>query len=194
MIAKNKNWMLISIGALLLSVASLFLPVINYVANRGDDMGIRYSFNIINLLDGESFIEHVLSEYTGSFLFGISAGLSNLIIGLLCLIGLAAIVCSFIGLKSMSKQYESSWPFRLTLAGILFTAIPAIALLAVVLMSGNQFRGNISAGAYAYVTPIAMVVSYITVTKRHKLTQEERRIQQAASQYIKPAGDLPIKL
>ena len=193
MIAKNKNWMLISIGALILSLLSLFLPVISYTTNYGNDVGIKYSFNIIKLLDGQSFVEHVLCEYRGSFLYGMSESAANIVIAILCLIGVAAIVLSFVGLRSMAKQYESSWPFRLTLAGIVCTIIPAVAILIAVLMSGDEFYGTMRVGIYSYITPIAMVVSCITVAKRHKLTQEELRIQKAASAYIKPAGDLPLQ-
>ena len=193
MIARNKNWMLISIGALTLSSLSLFLPVINYTASCGDNAGIRYSFNIVKLLDRHSFVEYVLREYRGKFLYGISAGTANVILVALCLIGAAAIVLSFVGLKCMAKQYESAWPLGLTLAGFGCTVLPALAILITVLMSGDEFYGTMQVGVYAYITPIAMIISCITVTKRHKLTQEELRIQKAASAYIRPAGDLPMR-
>lgn len=193
MIAKNKNWMLISIGALALSLLSLFFPVISYTANYGNDVGVKYSFNIVKMLDGQSFIEHVLCEYRGSFLYGMSEAAANTVIGTLCVVGVAAIVLSFVGLRSMAKQYESAWPFRLTLAGIVCTVIPAVAILISVLMSGDEFYGTMQVGTYSYITPIAMIVSCVTVTRRHKLTQEELRIQKAASTYIRPAGDLPLQ-
>lgn len=193
MIEKNKNWMLISIGALALSLLSLFLPVIRYTANYADDAGVEYEFNIVKLLDGESFIEQVLGEYRGSFLYGMSETTANTIIVLLCAVGVAAIVLSYVGLKSMAKQYESAWPFRLTLAGIICTVIPAAVILVAVLMSGDEFYGTMRVGVYSCITPIAMLISCITVTKRHKLTQEELRIQKAASAYIRPAGDLPLQ-
>lgn len=193
MIEKNKSWVLVSVAALALSVFSLFLPVIRYTANLGDDVGIRYSFNIVKLLEGKSFVAYVLSEYRGSIFNSMSAGAANIITRFLCYVGVAAILLSFIGLRSMAKQYESVWPFVLTLAGIICTAIPATAILIVVLMSGNAFYGNIQAGAYGYATPVAMIVSCIAVTKRHKLTREELAIQKAASAYIWPAGDLPLQ-
>lgn len=193
MIAKNKNWMLISSGALVLSMLSVFFPIIKYTANYGGDIGKEYSFNILQLLDRRSFAEYVLSEYRGDFLYGMSMSAANVIIGLLCVVGIAAIVLSVVGLKSMSKQYESAWPFRLTLAGIVCTAIPAIVILVAVLMSGTAFIGEMQVGLYSYVTPTAMIISCITVTKRHRLTREELYIQKAASMYIKPAGDLPLQ-
>lgn len=193
MIAKNKNWMFLSSGALVLSLLSLFLPIITYKANYGNDIGETYTFNFLRLLDGHSFAEYVLSEYQGSFLYGMSTAAANYILGILCTIGAVAIVLSSIGLRSMSKQYESLWPFRLTLAGIVCTAIPAIVILVAVLMSGTDFIGDVHVGAYSCITPIAMIVSCITVIKRHRLTKEEMHIQKIASMYIKPAGDLPLQ-
>ncbi|MCI6958025.1 MAG: hypothetical protein SPI15_00330 [Candidatus Faecousia sp.] len=191
MIVRNKNWVFLSAGALVLSLLSLFLPVVTYTTGIG--RGVTHSYNIVQLLDGESFVENVLGEYHGSFLFGLSAGAANAILVLLCVIGAAAIPLSAVGLRSMAKQYESAWPFRLTLTGILCTAIPAVALLIAVMMSGAQFPGDLRPGAYLFVTPAAMAVSCATVVKRHRLTQEELRIRKAAAAYIRPAGDLPLQ-
>lgn len=193
MIEKNKNWMFISIGALILSLLSLLLPIVSYTAGDGKDKGVCYHFNIFQLLDGETFVDGVLREYRGSYILEMSAATANMLILILCAIGMAAIVLSFVGLRSMSKQYESSWPFALTMAGIILTAIPAIVILIVVLMSGDQFPGEMQPGTYMYITPIAMVISCITVTMRHKLTREELRIQNAARAYIRPAGDLSLQ-
>lgn len=193
MIEKNKRWMFISVGALVLSFASLLLPVIKYTAFSGDDIGVQYSFNIIKLLDGNTFVKRVLGEYNGEFLKSVTALQANAIIIGLSTFGISAIVLSFVGLRSMSKQYESVWPFTLTLSGIFCTLVPAVALLIMVNMSNNDLYGTIQLGPYAYVTPIAMIVSCITVTKRHQLTREEVAIQRAASLYIRPAGDLPLQ-
>lgn len=188
---RKKGWMFLSIGALVLSLGSLFLPVVTYTSGKGAHA--THLFNIVTLLDGDSFVRNVLSEYRGSFLFGLSAGYANALVIGLCVIGAAAIVLSAVGLRSMSRQYESPWPFRLTLAGILCTALPALVLLTVVMMSGEQFRGQLRPGAYLFITPAAMAVSCITVVRRHRLTQEEARIRKAASAYIRPAGDLPLQ-
>lgn len=193
MIEKNKNWMLISIGSLLLSIVSLLFPIIYYTAGQGADVGKRYAFNIISLIDNHKFIQCVFSEYRGYVLIAISESLGMLLICLLCVVGIAAIVLSVVGLKSMSKQYESAWPFRLTMAGIICTVVPSLAILIAVLMSGNGFLGIIQVGPYVYITPIAMVISCVTVIKRHKLSREELQIQKVAGEYIRPAGDLPLQ-
>lgn len=190
MIEKNKNWMKISVGALVLSFGSLFLPVVLYNPTQH---GTVHAFPLLKLLDGESFVQNVLSEYRGSFLYGMSEETANMVLLLLSVIGIAAIVLSFVGLKSMSKQYESIWPFVLTILGIVCTAIPAVALLIAVSMSGDGFTGTLRAGLYAYVTPAAMIISCITVTRRHKLTREELNVQKLASEFIRPAGDLPLQ-
>lgn len=187
MIEKNKNWMYVSFAALACSVLSLILPVVYYSTG-----GWNYAYNVFGLM-GSSFIDDVMSEYVGSFMYGTDRYTVSFLIVLLCLTGVAAIVCSFVGLKSMSKQYESQWPFRLTLAGILLTALPAMVLLVAVTMSGGWFSGTLSPGAYMFVTPAAMVISCLAVVKRHRLNQDELRIQQAAAQYIRPAGDLPLQ-
>lgn len=178
---------------LALSILSTFLPIIYYTAGSGPDRGMRYSFNLIRLLDGKSFVELVQSEYSGGSLLElqIDKATSNILLAAVCIIGVAAIVLSFVGILSMTKQYESAWPLGLTLSGIICTAIPALAILIAVLMTENIFLGTMRVGAYVYITPAAMLASCFTVIKRHRLTQEELRIQKAARAYIRPAGDLP---
>lgn len=193
MISKSKNFMFISLAALALSILSTFFPIIYYTAGSGPDRAMRYSFNLIRLLDGRSFVELVQSEYSGGSLLGlqIDKGTSNILLGVVCVIGVAAIVLSFVGILSMTKQYESIWPFVFTLSGIICTAIPALAILIAVIMTENIFLGTMQVGVYVYITPAAMLASCFTVIKRHRLTREELRIQKAARAYIRPAGDLP---
>lgn len=195
MIEKSKILIPVSFGALAMSILSVFFSIIFYMAGSGPDKGTRYGFNLIRLLDGRSYVELVQKEYRGGSLWGLNVdkGTSNILLGLLCLIGILAIVLSIAGLISMTKQYESAWPFRLTLAGIICTAIPAIAIFAAVCMSGDWFYGTMQVGAYVYITPPAMLVSWAAVVKRHRLTQEEIRVQKAAGKYIRPAGDLPLQ-
>ena len=92
----------------------------------------------------------------------------------------------------MTKQYESEKPFRLAISGLIGTAIPSIVLLVLYLYSKNQYAGTMHLGAYIIITPIAMVLACMTVTSRHRLTQEEAKLEQEAKQYIRPAGDLPV--
>jgi hypothetical protein len=61
---KKKTWMYIAIGAIILSVVSLFLPVITYQNSNGN----VYSFNILKVIfNGSDFIDYVLMDNDGSF-------------------------------------------------------------------------------------------------------------------------------
>ena len=185
----KKNWMYISICAIILSVVSLFLPIIVYY-NAGT--GSKHIYNILSLLDTSDIIYNMFAEYHGTenfYMYASYETVSFLII-LICLIGVAAIVTAFFGIKTMTKQYESVWPFRLTICGLIGTAIPSLVLLIMYFVAKNQFAGTLQLGAYIFVTPIAMLIACVNVTNRHRLTQEEASIQAEACKYIRPAGDL----
>ncbi len=197
---KKKTWMYIAIGAIVLSVVSLFLPVITYQNSNGN----TYSFNILKVItNGADFIDYVLLDNDGSFaaslnnpalvsLLSMSSNeaLPKFLIALVAIIGVGAIVASFLGIRSMSKQYESAWPFRLTIIGLVLTAIPALAILILTMISKDYFTNTIQLGAYVFITPLAMIAAIITVTNRHKLSLEEKKIQEEARKYLRPAGDL----
>lgn len=197
---RKKTWMYIAIGAIILSVISLFLPVIVYQ----NSMGRVYSFNIVTIVTRSSdFIDYVLSDNDGSFAGNIHSSailsllsmtsddvLPKLLLAIVALISVGAIVASFLGIRSMSKQYESAWPFRLTVTGLALTAIPALAILFLALLSRGYFSNPIRLGTYVFITPLAMVAAIVTVTGRHKLSLKEKQIQLEARQYLRPAGDL----
>lgn len=186
---KKQSWMYISIGSIVLSILSLFLPVITYQSAR---TGIVGKYNIIKLLSNDELISNVFEEYTGDFLQEMSYSEVSTWVILLCIVGVGAIILAFVGIRSMTKQYESEKPFRLAISGLIGTAIPSVVLLVLYLYSKNQYAGTMHLGAYIIVTPIAMVLACLTVTSRHRLTQEEVKLQQEAKAYIRPAGDLPI--
>ena len=186
--AKKNRWMLVATGAIILSVSSLLLPVISYQGK----VGVRHNYNILALLGDNDFAQVVFGDYMGTFLKGFPYETIELYTKILVAVGAGAIVLAFVGINSMSKQYESNTPFRLTLLGLVGTAIPSITLIVLYAMSAEQFRGTISLGPYAFVTPIAMICACMAVTARHRMTAEEARLQREASAYIRPAGDLPI--
>lgn len=183
---KKKNWILYSAGGLILSLVSLLFPIITYTDKRG---GV-HPFNIFKLLGG-GFAAIVQEEYTGGSLIDMSNGAFDLVVAIVSLIGAAAIVVSFVGIRSMAKQYESQWPFRMTVCGLVGTAIPALLLIIAGMLSSSSYMGKISLGAYVIVTPLAMVVSVLTVVRRHRLTRTELEIQKEAASYIHVAGNLP---
>ena len=192
--------MYISFSALFLSVVSLFLPIITYKNSNGK----TYSYNVFRLFRGSDFIRNVLSDDNGAFMrngknpilkyfTSLTAEdfLPSFLTILITAVAVLAIVISIIGIFSMSKQYESNWPFTLTLIGLIGTAIPAVVLLIIYLISKKYFNEAISVGAYVFITPLAMIAAIITVTNRHRLSLKERRIQEEARRYLIPAGDLP---
>lgn len=187
---KKNIWMIIAVSAIILSVISLVLPVLTYQSAR---TGITTNYNIFKLINNSEMISNVFSEYNGNFLRGTHYSTVSIIIVLLCIVGIVAIALAFIGIRSMAKQYESAWPFRLAISGLVGTAIPSTTLLILFIFSQNQYDGIMSLGAYIIVTPIAMILACVTVINRHRLSQEEIRLQKEASRFIRPAKDLPLQ-
>lgn len=187
---RKKNWMYISLGAIALSLLSLLLPIISY---RSAETGVLTNYNAISMFKNSELIITVFHEYNGDFLYDMTFRELSTAIIILSLIGIAAIIMAFIGIRSMAKQYESAWPFRLAIGGLIGTALPSITLLILFLLSQNQFAGKMSLGVYIIVTPVAMILACCTVVNRHRLTQEEAYLQKEARAYIYPAGDLPCQ-
>lgn len=187
---KKQSWMYVSIGSIILSVASLMLPVLSYQSAK---TGITTHYNIFKLLSNSDLIQNVFREYRGEFLHGMSYSAISVCVVILSLVGLTAIVLSFVGIKSMSKQYESARPFQLTICGLVGTAIPSIVLLILYIFSRSQYAGTMRLGAYIIVTPIAMVLACFAVTNKYRMSKEEAAIEKEARCYIRPAGDLPVR-
>lgn len=185
---KKNGWFMVATGAIVLSLISLLLPIVTYQNSQG----ISRSFNVFAIAFGRDFERFVFSEYTGSFLYGLDYGIIGFLSLALCLVGIGAIVMAFVGINSMTKQYESSQPFVLAVMGLVGTAIPSLTLLVLALISGKQYLGTLHLGAYIFVTPLAMLCAIAAVTARHRLSREEAQAAAAAAAYIRPAGDLPI--
>lgn len=184
--AENKKyWMYASYGAIILSIVSLFLPIIIYTSG---ETGMTSYYNVLSLLFNDDLIDTVFFEYDGNI--EMERGIVAFLVFFICLIGVAAVISAFFGIKSMAKQYESVWPFRLAISGLVGTAVPALSLLIFWMASHSVFLGSMSLGTYIFLTPIAMIIACINVTNRHRLTREEWAIQEEASKYIRPAGDL----
>ena len=188
-IDKKKNWIYTAVGSMILSVASLLLPIITYKSAK---TGQVTKYNIFKLLKNDELINNVFVEYRGQFLREMSDSVISVWVVVICLVGLTAIVLAIVGIKSMTKQYESAKPFRLAICGLVGTAIPSLVLLTLYMFSKNQYAGTMHLGAYIFVTPIAMVIACLTVTSKYRLSQEEAKIQVEAKAYIRPAGDLPV--
>ena len=187
---KKQSWMYVSIGSIILSVISLLLPVLSY---QNSKTGTTTHYNIFKLLSNSDLIQNVFKEYQGEFLRSVSYGAISVWVIILSLIGLIAIILSFVGIKSMAKQYESARPFQLTICGLVGTAIPSIVLLILYIFSKNQYAGTMRLGTYIVVTPIAMVLACFAVTNKYRMSKEEAAIEKEARRYIRPAGDLPVR-
>lgn len=184
----KKVWMYIAIGAILLSITSLLLPIISYSSE--DSVEFEH-YNIIRLVNNDEFVETVFGEYTGEFLRDVSDQDAAIYVLILCGIGVVAIVFAFVGIRSMTKQFESKTPFRLTICGLIGTAIPSVVLIIMYLISKDQYLGEMKLGAYIVITPIAMVIACMAVTSKYRMTVQEMKIYAEAKNYIRPAGDLP---
>ena len=184
---KKKRWIYLSVGGICLSLLSLLFPIVIY--QSGINKSEIVSFNFFGLLNG-GFAYYILSEFTGRSLFQVSGTTGDLITVLASFLGVGSIFLSFFGIRSMSKQRESVWSFRLTILGMIGTMIPAVTLFALFFISKRYLRGTVSLGAYAFITPVAMIISCIAVANRHFLTRQELALQKEAENYIFPAGDL----
>lgn len=112
------------------------------------------------------------------------------IIRVLVVIGIAAIICAFLGIATLSKQKKNMWPFVLTLAGLIGTMIPSVIIFIAVLFLKSQYMGTLSCGIYPVVTPIAMIISMVTATQMHRRNQEYIKKMEAAEGLIFRGGDL----
>lgn len=63
---------------------------------------------IIKLFSNSELIENMFTEYRGEFLRGMSYSSVSTLVIVLCFIGVTAIILAFVGIGSMTKQYESA--------------------------------------------------------------------------------------
>ena len=178
---KNIRWLLPVLTCIVASVASIFRPVLTYQYPQGQ----KSNFNIFNLIEPIE-LSAILSTYTGSFVVRIN----RTVVTILVVCAVMAIVAAFVGVITMSLQRPNTWQFVLALVGIIGTAIPSVLIFLAVLLSGKYFPGTFSCGVYPIITPVAMALCMITVTKKHKKTQAELRAAEKAKGLIRPGGDL----
>lgn len=181
---KRIGWMILSLLCLLVSVASLFLSIITYTVGRRE-----YSYNLLDLIRYEDFVDEVLVDYTGTFFLKWN-GYEERILLVIAGIGVAAIMLAVIGIITMQVQRRNTFSFILTLLGLVGTLIPACAILIAVLMSQDYFAGSISSGLYPVVTPVAMIFCIITVTWKYRRSRDERKAMRTAGQLMRKSGDL----
>lgn len=184
---KKKGWIFLSLGCLAISILSLFLNVLSYTNAAGETKS--YNF-IILISDPAGFTYHVSTEYEGEIFQNIYAETENVLIIGFALVGLVALICAVLGVMRMSKQRPPAGSFVLALIGLIGTALPAVSILILLIMSQDYFAGTLRAGLYVIITPIAMILSVITVSMKHNRTKKQMEARKRVESYLRLAGDL----
>ncbi|MBR6762486.1 MAG: hypothetical protein IKM13_01900 [Clostridia bacterium] len=179
---KNILWLLPVLACIVASVASVFLPVLTYVYPNGQ----KVSFNVFSFVEQSEDLLDILASYNGPF----EMYIDKVWLTILAFLAVLAIILAFIGVITMSLQKPNTWQFVMALVGIIGTAIPAIIVIIAAPVSQRYLPGTFSFGVYPIITPIAMILCMITVTKKHKKTQAEIRAAEKAKGLIRPGGDL----
>ena len=178
---KNIQWLLPVLICLAASVVSLFLPVLIYEYPNGQTA----TFNVLSFVSPDE-LSSILLTYSGSVFFQVDP----VVAVILAAAAVLSIVAAFVGVITMSRQRPNTWQFVLALAGMIGTAIPSVLVFLAVILSKNYFPGTFRFGVYPIITPIAMVLCMITVTRKHRKTQAELRAAELAKGLICRGGDL----
>ena len=181
MMKKNIRWMLPLLTCLVVSVASLFLPVLRYKYPSGHITNL----NILDFIKPEE-LNGILNTYSGALVIEIP----RVVVTILAVCAALSIIVAFAGVITMSRQRPNTWQFIMTLAGMVGTAVPSVLILLAVVLSVSFFPGSFRPGVYSIVTPVTMALCMVTVTKKHKKTQAELRAEERAKGLIRPGGDL----
>ena len=199
--AKRNGWFYVAIGALLVSMLSLFTPIITYTegtrpisflrilglnAGSGSSYGSFKTYNIIDLLKGDSLVKEVLTFYRGEVFWRIDTP-EIIAMALLVIVSLTA---SLVGICTMRSQYHRRWQFIMTLAGLIGTAFPSLVIFYAVNQSQKGFSGVIQCGIAPVIMPVAALISIIAVVYRRSSVQKEIRQRAKAENLIWAAGDL----
>lgn len=179
---KRIYWLFPVLICIVLSVVSVFFPVLTYIYPTGQ----KVSFNILSFTEPSQDLLDILKSYNGPF----EMNIDKVWLIILAVLAVLAIIAAFVGVITMSLQRPNTWQFVLALIGIIGTAIPAIIVIIAAPISQQYLPGTFQFGVYPIITPIAMVMCMITVTKKHKRTQAELRAAEKAKGLIRPGGDL----
>ena len=179
---KNIQCLLPVLTCIVASVASVFLPVLTYTYPNGQ----AAEFNLFSFTEPSQDLLDILASYNGPY----EMYIPQIWLTILAVLAVLAIIAAFIGVITMSLQRPNTWQFVLALVGIIGTAIPAIIVIIAAPVSQQYLPGTFQFGVYPIITPIAMALCMITVTKKHKRTQAELRAAEKAKGLIRPGGDL----
>lgn len=174
----EKGWFYMSMGCILISLLSLFLPIFQ-------SYGIN--FNIIDLISGNSyFAQNVIGAYTGPVIWNIT---SDTVAGL-SVIAIAALICAIVGLVTLRAQYPNTKNFILTIVGLIGILIPSVVAVICVVGLEQYFPGGLSLGIAPIISPIAIIVSIGAVIRRKNKVAEELQKKAEEKGLIWKAGEL----
>lgn len=164
---QKKRWFYAAVISLAVSIASAFTTVLSYVTPEGD----YYTFNIIDLLKGKDFTRIVLIWYEGTVYWEID----TFWVSVFSIISILSLVLAIAGLVTLRQQRPNTWQFSMTIAALIGTALPALLILAAVLIFGENFPGILRCGIYPIISPIATLISVLAVHRKRNIVLEERR-------------------
>lgn len=179
---KVNTLVIVAYLCLLVSILSLFTTIIGY--RNGD--GEYRSFSVLDFIFTGEFDQFVTVEYMGT----IYMELDGMLITCLAALGIIALSCAVVGIAILSKQGKNTWPFVMTLIGLVGTMVPSILIIIFVTILNKNYLGTLSCGIYPVITPIAMIISMLAATQMHRRNREYVKRLRAARGLISPGGDL----
>lgn len=175
---KKGGWFYLSIGCILVSLLSLFLPIFQ---------SFGMNFNIVDLVSGDSyFANYVIAAYTGPVIWNMTSDT----VAVLAIVAIVALVCAIVGLITLRAQYPNTKNFILTIVGLIGVLIPSITAIICVVGLGQYYPGGLSLGIAPIISPIAIIVSIGAVVRRKNKVAEELHKKAEEKGLIWKAGDL----
>lgn len=149
-------------SGLVISILSAFTTIIGYTNSANK----HRTFSLLDFLtDADGFGPFVFTEYMGREYVQYESWQLFLLIAL----GSIAIICALIGLMRLSRQTDNLLSFVLTITGLVITMAPAlIIIICTVVLKENYQGGVISCGIYPLVSPVAMAICVVAVTKMRR--------------------------
>lgn len=180
---KENKLTTIAYSGLAVAILSAFTTIVGYT----NSSGVHRSFSLIDFLsDAQGFGSFVFNEYKGKVFVEYEPWQLFALIAL----GAAAIVCSFVGLKKLSKQTDNQTSFVLTIIGLIGTIAPSVIIFICIVALKADYLGTISCGIYPIVSPIAMIVCLYATTQMRKRNIEYRKKLKEAEGLIFRGDDL----
>lgn len=164
---EKRIWLYAAAIALGVSVLSSFMTILSYKSPTG----VVYRYNLLGLIEGNSFTKNVLAFYEDTVYWNIN----NTWVTLLTIVSVASLICSIVGLLSLRQQRPNIKQFWLTIIGLIGTSLPALLVLIAVPMFRSGFPGQLSYGVYPVIAPIATLISVLAVYRKKNKVQEELR-------------------